>query len=1281
MWNRVFIRGLKLSCLALFGLAVWAPAPLRGGVTRYSAPAGANLSTVYQLEVDDGSGFVPVSVYDAKMNARNAHFAIFDMVGCIQVRVTVSSGLPNFNLRPAAAGLAPVRSGNQVTFTLGKPGNYVFERDGKNVPLFLFVNPPESGAPVSGAPGVTYYGPGIYTGQNISLSSGDTLYIAGGAIVKGRISVASGASGVTIRGRGILDASNLSTNSTITGSPITVGKFASNVTIQDIVISDGPGFTWNVVLQQVATANIIRLRILAQDDYSTDGLDMLDCSNVTVQGCFIYTYDDAIAIKADYLCNKTVSTGCSSVPPSKNIWISDSVLYNRWSNGVEIGMELNSGLNPSGAIDNINVTNCDFLYGAWDVFHPYFAAVSIHNAGNSTVSNVTFQDIRVEEPDGQLVNLQVMNSTDFSKTGYGGTGKINGVNIINLRQVSGNPSAGGEIKGYDATHNVANVSFTNFTINGAPANGSNLTIGSFTSNITFSTALHTPTPVIGNGCIVGTATPTALGTFTITPTPTIPAVDLNGLWYDGESTGHTLSSGNYVGSNAAGAIGVSELTGAGALGTSHYMQITFCPKTGLTYAEATYDSAIAPYDVTSYDALSFFMRIPGAGPSCATCNNLRVDVALVVSGAYPNDRSLPVTTTAYLEGVSNLSQGQWARVVIPLSAFVGPNYNGGSFTNGMLGIIQGVRFQVSPNRAVPALTGIQGGAVDIDEIRFIVAGSRPTGPAGLTLDDFESKLRTQWGGTTMKLAGGGDGACTGVSKNAYVFPSALGQVAVTSGGTTDTPCGAAHMSGSLGSGPCGATWPYITLFEDLKPTYGDTVDLSGNSWIPSLPSAGAAGLRFRAKVGAKTGQTYQIVLERIGTATTGNNHFFVSISDQAIPVGTWWTFEINFPADNTYSIHTDPQQTELFWGQAPVSAGYAVGTQVKWFRDDFYRLSIAPVRAGSFDLWVDDIEFYGDPAVYTATPTMSPTVNLTTSPTPTASPSASPTQTATPSPSPSPSPTASYTTTPSPSPSRTASNTPSGTPSITVTPSFSVTLTNSRTPSNTVSPTASNTANGTFTETPTFSESPTETPSPSITLTLSSSPTSSETPSATMSPSPTLTGTPSSTGTLSSTMTLTASVTPTESITPTASITPTPSITPTASSSQTVSPTFSVSPTFTQSPTANPTATSTPDLGTIGTTVPAGRVEAVVANPNPQSGPGLRLQAKFSGPMAEVRVRIYSRAYMLNETVVLPGTTQAGWKALQVPVNLVSGTYFVVLDNPHAAAGNSRSLCVVAVLR
>ena len=103
-------------------------------------------------------------------------------------------------------GSRPSVEGDTIRFTIAKPGQYTVEVNGTHRALHLFANPPEEAAADPRNPNVLYFGPGVHCPGLIRLTSGQTVYLAGGAVVYGAI-LAEKAENIVIRGCGILDGS------------------------------------------------------------------------------------------------------------------------------------------------------------------------------------------------------------------------------------------------------------------------------------------------------------------------------------------------------------------------------------------------------------------------------------------------------------------------------------------------------------------------------------------------------------------------------------------------------------------------------------------------------------------------------------------------------------------------------------------------------------------------------------------------------------------------------------------------------------------------------------------------------------------------------------------------------------------------------------------------------------------------------------------------------------------------------------------------------------------
>ncbi len=85
---------------------------------------------------------------------------------------------------PWRMGLQPRVKDGRFRFRLRQPCQLSIEPGGSlRHPLHLFANPLEKDVPDPNDPKVRYYGPGYHEVGEIELLSGETVYIAGGAMV------------------------------------------------------------------------------------------------------------------------------------------------------------------------------------------------------------------------------------------------------------------------------------------------------------------------------------------------------------------------------------------------------------------------------------------------------------------------------------------------------------------------------------------------------------------------------------------------------------------------------------------------------------------------------------------------------------------------------------------------------------------------------------------------------------------------------------------------------------------------------------------------------------------------------------------------------------------------------------------------------------------------------------------------------------------------------------------------------------------------------------------
>jgi hypothetical protein len=494
-------------------------APVRDQVIVYPAPEGEILSTDYTVEVN--GRLVPVYAIQSRWHDKKYSAAYFDFSGSVAVKIkpNLSSiqthpSLDRLAVLPSKYGIRPTVVDGEATFTTDRPFNISFEPTGQYSPLHLFGNPLEVDPPKQGDRNVIYFGPGIHKPTRIDLTAGQTLYIAGGAVVKA--AVTSVGDNIRIMGRGILDGNDWPHFQGPANRMVWPAD-GRNIVIQDIIIRGS--WTWTVAPTRCDEVLISNLKICGSRCGNDDGIDPCNSSNVTIRNCFIHTDDDGIAVKG-------TAEGNQDPKASENIVVEDCTFAIDFANGFRIGAE-------SRAIGcrNFTARNIDFIHFP---DRPQVYVFYLHPGDNLPMENLVFEDIRINGDSAvNLARLTPMRSTppkknpppekmaptsnssavpeDRSHWDIPGTGPykvvpgagpyIHNVVFKNVaisgQNTSGRPLPSVYLQGLTDAHDVRAISFDNVTLYSQPLTREypGVRIGNFVSQIQFSAAAETTTPV------------------------------------------------------------------------------------------------------------------------------------------------------------------------------------------------------------------------------------------------------------------------------------------------------------------------------------------------------------------------------------------------------------------------------------------------------------------------------------------------------------------------------------------------------------------------------------------------------------------------------------------------------------------------------------------------------------------------------------------------------------------------------------------------------------------
>ncbi len=318
--------------------------------------------------------------------------AAFAFDGEADVVVDVGRPIKHPLVRPLSLGIKPSVAGNRLRFRISRPCHLAMEVDEDlHRPLFLFADAPETNAPGPGDPNVLYFAEGrIHEAGTIQLKNNQTVYLAGGAVVRGLIR-GENVSGVRILGAGILDGSTR-----VKWEKMVVFNKCRDIEISGPIMLGSYGWTINPFLSE--DIRLDNVKILGWRD-NDDGFDPDSTKRVTVNNCFFRTKDDCIAVKAH---GNFGLPGSSKEDQNRynteNVTVMNSTFWSsEWGHALTVGAAIRAP-----RVSNILFTNCDIIKKekGW--------AMSIDNTDLGAVEDVRFENIRVEDGCDKLLALNVL---------------------------------------------------------------------------------------------------------------------------------------------------------------------------------------------------------------------------------------------------------------------------------------------------------------------------------------------------------------------------------------------------------------------------------------------------------------------------------------------------------------------------------------------------------------------------------------------------------------------------------------------------------------------------------------------------------------------------------------------------------------------------------------------------------------------------------------------------------------------------------------------------------
>lgn len=357
-----------------------------------------------------------------------------------------------------------------ISFTISSPGQYTLEL-AQYVVLHLFVDDLENEASSVGA---TYvFEAGLHNHSNddripsnglITLHSNDKVYLAPGAIVQAGFK-ANGSNNITIAGTGYIDGSafDRSVERNTHTLPIDF-SYCTNLSFGGFSVLDPAGWCFNLYFcKEVLIENCKVISSRANGD----GISLQSCSEVDVASCFVRSWDDSLVVKNyPYYSNKSIEGSTNAIN------FSNCLIWTDLAQSMEIGYET-----VGEKMEDISFSDITILHN----FHK--ACLSIHNANNANIKNVTFQDITIEDAeegygDGNnllldfAITFNSLWSTNHKTTSLG---TVDGVKVDNVKVIEARDGLKVSVKGTKETrqaypnvdHSLTNIEISDFSVCGS----------------------------------------------------------------------------------------------------------------------------------------------------------------------------------------------------------------------------------------------------------------------------------------------------------------------------------------------------------------------------------------------------------------------------------------------------------------------------------------------------------------------------------------------------------------------------------------------------------------------------------------------------------------------------------------------------------------------------------------------------------------------------------------------------------------------------------------------
>lgn len=435
------------------------PAPVYSGkVEYYSYPASMTASTRFAASVNGKAAHV--------FETAEPGVLCFGCEKTATVAIKCKTGeIKSYDVRPHNKNYKSYMRNGMVILELDPYDRAsVTVNDDLDHPVFVFANPLEQ-KPSASEQGVTILKAGTETNGVINLVDGQSLYLEGGAVLKGAVR-ADNRKNVKVWGPGVIDGREDIGDNT---RPV-LFNYCTGVTVNDVVVLNVTSWTVNMFECKDIIAD--NLKIIATfntnvqpQGHQNDGFSIIGSDHMKVTRGFSYAHDDTYSIKTQ----KWVYSG-----EVTDVLYEDCISWMRLhGHAFELGTGL--GKNLSGVVWR----NCYSFNGGGYAnasgSSGVIGDIGICQAAAGTVSNVLYENIYIENSLSRPMYLRIYNAGEDENIGTGITwtepGQVRDITFRNIYidHAAKQPLS---IRGYDDGHKIG-ATFENLVIGGVKVTSGN----------------------------------------------------------------------------------------------------------------------------------------------------------------------------------------------------------------------------------------------------------------------------------------------------------------------------------------------------------------------------------------------------------------------------------------------------------------------------------------------------------------------------------------------------------------------------------------------------------------------------------------------------------------------------------------------------------------------------------------------------------------------------------------------------------------------------------------